>query len=432
MRWIIAMLAVVGLSYCTVIESNRAGTPFLTSGGFAKRTYYQGSYSLPRKYVSYKILANNRHFASADHFAVTEAPTASVLVPDPSAGFRFDVNYAPSRFSRDKIKFEMADQMLSTITISTDDQTDDALVNFAQAAAQIARLSAGLSTKPEGNFTFDAPGSSSGGDKIDKVVAQISFDPTDYASVTRAKKRLGRMMNLRIQPEPRPVIQNAGCNHSVCYRPLTTVLISFEEPHSGNTTDFIVQVPDPHQVSGIDLERSAFVDRETTLTFSSGTLQKIDMAKPSEIAQGALLPVRVIDAVFTGTGNAIKGLLGLRQNELDGSIELLNAQAKYLDALVAYRKTVESTQAAGVNTAAIGQRAQQTGPASFGTPGGQTGGEAREDGAGEAKKDEGPATFGSAAAPGGGSGDPDTAVKENFTMTCTPNAGCEFKAAKDG
>ena len=431
MRWLALCLTLAGLSACTVIESNRAGTPFLNSSGVAKRTFYQGSYSLPRRYVSYKILANNRHFSQADHFAVTEAPPASVLVPDPSEHFRFDVNYSPSRFSRDKVTFEMNDQMLSTVTVSTDDQTDDALVNFAQAAAQIARLSAGLSTNPRGNFTFDAPGASSSTDKIDKVVAKISFDPTDVASVTRAKKRLGRMMNLRIQPEPRAVTHIQGCNHSVCYRPLTTVLISFEEPHSGNSTDFIVQVPDPHQISGIDLERSAFVDRSSTLTFSSGTLQKIDMTKPSEIAQGALLPVRIVEAIFTGAGNAITGLLGLRKSELQGSVDLLNAQSQYLEALVAYRKSLEGVQQSGVNTAALGQNRGQSGPASFTTPGGQAArGEAGEDP--PEGNGGGAATFNEIPTPGAGANPVHTPVGQKFKMTCQPNSGCVFEDPGNG
>ena len=98
--FLLSMIALLGLAACTVVESNRAGVPFIDASGNAKRTYFQGTYSLPRKYVSYKILANDRHFRSADHFSVVEAPTASVIVPDPSSGFRFDINYAPSRFSR--------------------------------------------------------------------------------------------------------------------------------------------------------------------------------------------------------------------------------------------------------------------------------------------------------------------------------------------
>lgn len=436
MKSLLSLLVVVGVMGCTVIESNRAGVPFLNSNGGVKRTFFQGSYSLPRKYVSYKVLANNRHFSQADHFSVTQAPTASVLVPDPSAAARFDVNYAPSRFSRDQVTFTMADQMLSTVSVSTKDETDDVLVNFAQAAAQIGRLSSGLTTKPRGGFTFDAPGAGSAGDAINKVVAHLSFDPTDVASVNRAKKRLGHYMNLRIEPAPRPITHVRGCNHSVCYRPLTTVLISFEEPHSGNSTDFVVQVPDPHQIAGIDLERSAFVDRQTTLTFSSGTLQKIDMTKPSELAQAALLPVRIIDAIFTGTGNAISGLLGLRQNETQGSIELLNAQAAYLNALVSYRTKLENAQNAGVDTARLNgtATASQSGPGSFATPGGQGRDPAKAEAAIEtqAAGQGGAGTFGGTPTPAGGSGAGPSETPPDLKMTCTPETGCMFEVVDDG
>lgn len=435
MRALMAGLLVAGLASCTVVDSNRAGVPFLTASGDERRAYYQGSYSLPRKYLSYKILANNRHFRSASHFAVTEAPTASVLVPDPNANFRYDVNYSPSRFSRDNVVFDMTDQMLSSVTVSTQDATGEVLVNLAQAAAQISRISAGLTTSPRGAFTFDAPGASSAADPIDKVVAQISFDPTDVASVARAKQRMGNTMQLRIQPEPRPVLQAPACTHSVCYRPLTTVVVSFEERHSGNSTDFVVQVPDPHQLAGIDLERSAFVDRKTILIFSGGTLQKVDLTKPSEVAAAALLPVRIIEAVFTGTGNAISGLLGLRQNELQGSVDLLNAQADYLEALAAYRATLGDAEAAGIDIAALDQSTtgRGSGPASFDTPGGQSGirrDETDPEGPADAPR-SGPGTFGGTPAPAGAASTPAGTDRQKFRMVCNADGSCVFEVADD-
>ncbi|WP_299042879.1 hypothetical protein [uncultured Tateyamaria sp.] len=421
MKCLLALCLALGLGACTVLDSNRAGSPFLAAGGAQKRTFYQGSYSLPRRYLTFKILANDRHFTSASHFSVVQEGTgASVLAPDPSALFRYDVNYTPSRFSRDQVDIEMENQMLSSITVATQDELDDVLVNFAQAAAEIARLSAGLATTPRG---LGPPGGGQGGaDKVDQVVAQLSFDPTDVASVKRAQHRLGRMMNLRIQPPPRPVAAYPSCDHSVCYRPLTTVVISFEEPHSGNSTDFVVQVPDPHQIAGVDLERSAFVDRETTLVFAGGTLQKIDMTKPSELAAAALLPVRIIEAIFTGTGNAISGLLGVRRNEVQGSVDLLNAQAAYLTALADYQATVTAVAARGVDAGALGLA---NAPATFvPPPAGQ---------AADANATDAPATFNGTAAPGGAAAAnaTTTAPEQALKMTCTPLGGCVFEATQN-
>lgn len=340
MRIIWGIVLSIGLAGCTVIESNRAGAPFLSADGTQKRTSIQGSYSLARKYLSFNILADNVHFAEATHFKISQATQAEAVVPDPSAGFRYTVNYQPSRFSNDDVDIEFADQLLKSVTVATDDQSGKALINFAEAAARIARLSQGLTTTPGGNGT---PG---GNDRVhkapDQLVAQLTFDPTDPESVKRAQHRLGRFVNLRVHPAPRPITQFFACNHALCYRPLTTVTVSFEEPHSGNITDFIVQVPDPHQIEGIDLERSAFVKRDTVLTFANGSLQKIDMNKPSEVAAAALLPIQVVDAVFTGIGGAVQGLLGLQQSELSASVELLNAQAAYLTALSDYRKSVDA------------------------------------------------------------------------------------------
>ncbi|MEM9910507.1 MAG: hypothetical protein AAF922_06945 [Pseudomonadota bacterium] len=85
-----------------------------------------------------------------------------------------------------------------------------------------------------------------------------------------------------------------------------------EERYSGDSTDLIVQVPDPNQQAGIDLMRSAFVNRSTILTFSLETLQEVDFRKPRKVAVAALPPVRILDAAFKRTGNTIRGLVGLQ------------------------------------------------------------------------------------------------------------------------
>ncbi len=324
---------------CSVLESNRAGAPFLNANNQPKRTQPQGSYSLPRQHLNFVIKADSQAYVQASAYSIERDATKDSILPDASPHFRYNINYSPSRFSNDDVDIKYENQLLKSVTVATDDQTGAVLVNLAEALGRVSRLAK--------NTQIPTPGSKSV--TVDKIVAKLSLDPTDPVSLKRAQRILGRGINVRVYPEPRAVAQYYACNYSICYRPLTTVTVSFRDNLTGNITDFVTQVPDPHQIAGLDMERSVFVKRDTVLTFANGTLQSTDMSKPSEVAAAALLPIQIVDAVFKGANDAVKSLLGLRKNELGASTELLNAQANYLKALTDYQKVVDETQSGGAN-----------------------------------------------------------------------------------
>ena len=144
-------------------------------------------------------------------------------------------------------------------------------------------------------------------------------------------------VELYVDPEPRNILVAPACNHAICYRPLTSVTLTFVDKRSGNVTEFTTSVPDPHQIAGVDIERSSFVKRDTVLTFVDGTLTTVNVTKPSEVAAAALLPLSIVTAIFEGTNSAITGLLGVKNNEIDAQTELVKAQTELLTELKAYR-----------------------------------------------------------------------------------------------
>ncbi|MBN9887699.1 hypothetical protein [Salipiger abyssi] len=305
--------------------------------GKPKVTQIVASYSLPRKYLGFEILGSGSTMNSSSVLAVQQKANSAILMPDPNPGFRYEVNYVPSRFSNDTVDINVANQLLGQITVNTDDQSGQALIDLAQALGHIGRL--------RGTGILGTPGASGRAETATTVVSTLRLDPTDPQSVARAQRLLGRRMDLSVSPAPRAVGVIHACNHTFCYRPLTTATISFRDRTSGNVTEFVVQVPDPHQISGVDIERSSFVKRDTIITFSDGQPQSINVKKPSELAAAALLPLAVVTAVFTGVNDATKALLGLRKNELTASTELLKAQTAFLTALAEYRSTYDSAQA---------------------------------------------------------------------------------------
>ena len=319
------LLITAALGACTVLESNRAGAAFLREDGSARPTQIVGTYSLPRRYLAFNIKGDMETLRSSTELAIERVAAEDIIAPDPSEGFRYEINYVPSRLSRDEVDFQMDNQILKSVTVSTTDESAAALINLAEALGRVRRLGQGLGV--------ELPA----GPAATKKVGQLSLDPTDPKSVALAQNLLRGKMEMHVSPKPRPVTRLPACDHAICYRPLVSVTLTFRDIRTGNVTQHTVSVPDPHQISGVDIERSSFVERKTIYTFADGTLTTVDLNKPSEVAAAALLPIQVVDAVFKGINGAVQSLLGLQQNELTAQAELLTAQAEFLRALDSYQ-----------------------------------------------------------------------------------------------
>ncbi|WP_300033671.1 hypothetical protein [uncultured Roseobacter sp.] len=342
-RFFAMALSSLVFSGCSVIDSNRAGTVFLGANGQPAATQFIGTYSLPRRLMSFEVLGTSTRMHQSTAFSVKRDPASDLLVPDASSAFRYTINYKPSRFSKDKVDVKIDNQILQSITTSTEDQSGRALIDLAEAFGRISRLGSGLG--------LDTPGAGAGDEtKIDKTVGIVRLDPTDPASLARAQNLLRGHLEIQVTPSPRPVVTLPACNHSVCFRPLTSVVVTFRDRKSGNVIEFAASVPDPHQIEGLDIERSPFIKRDTILTFADGSPKSIDVTKPSEVAAAALLPLAVVEAVFKGVNDAVQSLLGLKKNDLAAQADLLNAQASMLKALAAYRKTYSETFPNGVDS----------------------------------------------------------------------------------
>ena len=122
-------LSALALTACTALESNRAGAPFLTSSGAERRTQIAASYSLPRRFLSFEVYGNADSMRRSSRFRIDRKPDQEVLGPDPNPLFRYMVNYVPSRFSRDEVDIEIEKQILKSVSVATDDQTGQTLIN---------------------------------------------------------------------------------------------------------------------------------------------------------------------------------------------------------------------------------------------------------------------------------------------------------------
>ena len=65
-----ATLLISFFSACTALESNRAGVPFLNANGQPKATQFAGTYSLPRRQLSFEILGTSNFMHQSKAFGV--------------------------------------------------------------------------------------------------------------------------------------------------------------------------------------------------------------------------------------------------------------------------------------------------------------------------------------------------------------------------
>ena len=262
------------------------------------------------------------------------------IVPD--GGQHFKVRYDRSIFSDDSLLVETDNnQLLTSATIETNDQSGAILVELAKLLATAARLASGISPQVQ---TFS-------GAPVTIPLATLYFDPTNKDDVDRVTTLLAGKFIMSVNPSPEAVTIPPACNHTLCYRPLVPVTVRFQTKQGGNIDEFLVNAPDPHRLVGVDIERSSFVTRKTVLLFENGSLTKYDLNKPSELLAGVKVPLEIFEAVISALTNTVTKVLGVSQNEVEQQTALINAQSTLLSAisgLVANQKKLnDATNSAG-------------------------------------------------------------------------------------
>jgi hypothetical protein len=92
--------------------------------------------------------------------------------------------------------------------------------------------------------------------------------------------------------------------------------------------EFSLALPDLNALGRISIDRGLFVERKVDLTFTSGTLTKIDAKFPSEVLGFVSLPL----ALVKGVSNAIVGQFGLKIDYLKNKTDLAESELKTLKA----------------------------------------------------------------------------------------------------
>jgi predicted small secreted protein len=318
MRWITSGMVLIAaglLASCNTISSHRLA-------GEDRQLPAQdsaGSYFLAKHAIEATITEKG--------ITVTTKPIADTRT-------LINVGLRLSPLSSDDIKVEYSkDGLLKSITSSNDDKTGEIFKNVATSI---------------GTFR-----STNGSGRV--KVSKITFDPFDPAEARAANELLSRseFKGSCISVEVLPGVWSPGCTNNpfasarrekdsvpepddiaealkaiepgIYYRRTMQhrVFVSFKgQEFSTDYYGFANFAP----ILRVDVNRTLFVKRQTTIVFTDGALTSVQVEKPSEVAEITALPASLAGAYF----DAVVSRLSKHQEVEQARANLLNAQASTL------------------------------------------------------------------------------------------------------
>ena len=298
------------------------------SGGDSDLTPY---YYLPKATV--KIAISDAVNGNAKTFQLSVVSTR--YIPDPKHLYRIDVDQ--SAFAHDDIDVQTtADGLLTSVRGKSKDQTGAIFGKLAELAKEVVK------------FTAFA----------EQEIFSDELDPSDPSDIARINNVLSRFkyegdprLSIKVRsPEPDLLARDGErCITGICYRaPIPYIIDLIQTRLEGiNTLEEILDsaiavVPNEARIGSIVVDRAAFVEKETTITFTSGMLTGLKMNKPSEALAAAQVPVDVAKTILSIPSDLLtfrtqritdeQGLIEAQANFLKAQAELLKAQQELLKA----------------------------------------------------------------------------------------------------
>ncbi|MBZ9815735.1 hypothetical protein [Mesorhizobium sp. CA7] len=268
------------------------------------------------------------------------SPTAIVTtrtVPDEKAEMRVGMNL--SAFADDDIKVEYANGLLASVGSTNIDKT-------GQIAIEVAKI--------VGRFLDTTP--------AEPAAHTFVFDPYDPEEAARTNAAIRKIYpRACVQVELWPGRWSPGCgpgstgvavahalgpmSPGIYYRRALPHQVQVNVGGSPVTQDYLA-FANESPVYRVDVKRTLFVKRQTTIAFTQGELTSVQVVKDSEALAVAQLPIAIADAVIAGPVDALTQRTAVQ----NARANLYNARATALNAETALKKA----QAAANPQAATG------------------------------------------------------------------------------
>jgi hypothetical protein len=305
----------VGLAGCAMIESYPT---YITNNSAPTQT--GGSYFLAKHHLTVTVTGP----PTAVAVDIKQAPDRRQLI---------DTGLKLSPLSDDDVEVDFnANGLLSKITSTANDRTGDIIEALTKAVYS--------------PLLRDAPATGS------SVLFVGEFDPFDIHQATEFNSLLMQRFHSCIEVEWTPGLWSPGCGQlslnsylpvkAADTSPVTEMTVPlpgiyYRRPMlhrvhivvAGVTVSLSSQLfANASPVLRLDIDRTLFVQRQTTIQFADGAPTMVHVVKPSEGLAVAGLPLRIATAAIDAP---IEGLTK-RQQLLDAETNYLNSQSNNIDA----------------------------------------------------------------------------------------------------
>lgn len=174
----------------------------------------------------------------------------------------------------------------------------------------------------------------------------ISFDPTDYSGVAKARKYIadaGFVLDITPLPEEDTTDSNATAptsprDNGIFYRPMTTITVTIRSVTSAKTDPIFARtasfaIPNAKEIAILPVKRMPFVDMAQQGTFAGGSPTKLEITQPSPILGVVQIPEKILGAAAGAIGgvfdNRTKARTDERQRQLfDAELALAKVESE--------------------------------------------------------------------------------------------------------
>lgn len=319
---------------------------------------------------------------------------------DPSQAYI--AHYSPSIFSDDTVDIKVGQNgLLTSVNVTMADRLDDVIVNLAKSIVAVktgfvgtketdireggitlanleidpssetnvssarSRLQAAATAhikRQKKTFCGDETEDEAGDEAGDEAEEEAEDEAEKEAEVEAAKKKCttytdlekeGFCIALSAKPHIAVAASTAKCSSGICVRLPIPYEISTGFGQTGcdapannnaNSGSVVVPLPNGSPPVAINFDRALFVTKVNNITFTNGMATILHVKKPSEAVDLAILPARIVQAVFSQITETFKS----KSAAINEQLAFLKKKAeleKVLDKKITKESFVDPTKA---------------------------------------------------------------------------------------
>lgn len=326
------LILVLCLSAVTVSCSVMRSAP---NKGDKPASYHSGgAYSLPMTMMTLTVKSNDKGDITVDQPTLTRVPDGKML---------FNLDYLADITSDDTFKVELDESgFLKQVTVAADDKKGPIIEILASTVLTLMTgipVNVGELSQNDKRALVNRGG----------ILLQQTINPNDDVELRHLNTRLlkyGLSVDVALfgtgqNTEKLPPSNDSSDRTGIFYRPLRPYIVSIKAQDK-STQDwetfgaYIIHTENASPLISVDISRSYFVKRETTLMFNKGILTSAELKKPSEILGLVKIPLDIANAIVDIPARLLQFRIDYSNKQtslVENQKKLIEAQRNLLDVI---------------------------------------------------------------------------------------------------